>query len=256
MKPTDYPSINTILEILLAQMQAILGDKLVGLYLYGSLVTGDFDDTVSDIDLLAALTDDLDEQDFSALDAMHNKLVQDYPERKDRLEIAYLSLGALKTFKTQASPIGIISPGTPFQIIQAGKEWLMNWYMVLTIGVTLFGPTPDTIIEPISKAEFVEAIKKHVLAWRKYIKDVERRPSQAYAILTMCRGLHTTRNGEQVSKVRAAAWAKNELPQWASLIDKALQWRLDWRDENVDPAATLDDTQRFVNTVIDLVEGY
>ena len=254
MKPTDYPHINTLLDVLLAQMQAILGDKLVGLYLYGSLVTGDFDDTVSDIDLLAAIADDLNEQEFLALQAMHDKLALTYPERKDRIEIAYLSLHALKTFKTQASPIGIISPGEPFHIVQAGKEWLMNWYMVRTIGKTLFGPTPDTIIDLISQAEFVEAIKNHVLAWREYIKDVERRPSQAYAILTMCRGLYTTRNGEQVSKVRAASWAKNELPEWAGLIDKALQWRLAWRDSNVDPAATLDDTRRFVNSVIDLVE--
>ncbi|MEO8608228.1 MAG: aminoglycoside adenylyltransferase domain-containing protein [Chloroflexota bacterium] len=254
MNPTDNPQINTVLDILLAQMQAILGDKLVGLYLYGSLVTGDFDDTVSDIDLLAALADALDEDEFSALDAMHEKLALDYPERKDRLEIAYLSLHALQTFKTQSSPLGIISPGTPFQIIQAGKEWLMNWYMVLTIGVTLFGPKPDTIIDPISQTEFVEAIKQHVLAWRTYIQNIDSRPGQAYAILTMCRGLYTTRNGEQVSKVRAAQWAKNQLPEWAGLIDNALQWRLAWRDSNADPALTLDNTRGFVNMVIDLVE--
>jgi aminoglycoside adenylyltransferase-like protein len=254
MEPTNYPHINTILDILLAHMQAILGDKLVGLYLHGSLVTGDFDDTVSDIDLLAAIADDLNEPEFAALDAMQNKLVLDYPERKDRIEIAYLSLHALKTFKTQASPIGIISPGEPFHIVQAGIEWLMNWYMVRTIGKTLFGPRPETLIDPISKAEFVETIKNHVLAWREYIKDVDSRPSQAYTILTMCRGLYTTRNGEQISKVRAAAWAKHELPEWADLIDKSLLWRLAWRDLNIDPAVTLDETKRFVNTIIDLVE--
>src|SRR5689334_18419057 len=110
MEPTNYPHINRLLADLLARMQAILGDKLVGLYLYGSLVTGDFDDTVSDIDLLAAITDDLTEPQFSALQAMHHQFVADYPERQDRLEIAYLSLGALQTFKTQSSPIGIISP--------------------------------------------------------------------------------------------------------------------------------------------------
>ena len=71
-----------------------------------------------------------------------------------------------------------------------------------TIGVTLFGPSPDSIIPPISKAEFVEVIKTHILAWRIYMQDVKSRPSQAYTILTMCRGLYTTRNGEQVSKVR------------------------------------------------------
>ncbi|MBZ0289941.1 MAG: DUF4111 domain-containing protein [Anaerolineae bacterium] len=254
MQPADYPHINSLLDIILSRMQAILGDKLIGLYLYGSLVTGDFDDTVSDIDLLAAIADDLNEREFVALQAMHDRLAQDYPERKDRLEIAYLSLHGLKTFKTQASPIGIISPGEPFHIIEAGNDWSVNWYMVREIGVTLVGPPPSDIIEPISKAEFVEVVKGHMSAWRDWIQGVDRLPAQAYAILTMCRGLYTIRNGEQMSKVRAAAWAKTQLPEWAGLIDRALQWRMAWREPDVDAAATLDETWRFVNTVIDLVE--
>ena len=51
--PTAYADINELLEILLTSMQKILGEKLVGLYLYGSLVIGDFDPAISDIDLFA-----------------------------------------------------------------------------------------------------------------------------------------------------------------------------------------------------------
>jgi hypothetical protein len=36
--PTLYSEINKLLELLLSSMQKILGEKLVGLYLYGSLV--------------------------------------------------------------------------------------------------------------------------------------------------------------------------------------------------------------------------
>jgi predicted nucleotidyltransferase len=52
--PTPYADVNQLLEQLLSSLQTILGKKLVGLYLYGSLVTGDFDHECSDIDLLAA----------------------------------------------------------------------------------------------------------------------------------------------------------------------------------------------------------
>src|SRR5207302_1851908 len=155
------------------------------LYLYGSLVTGDFDD-ISDVDLLAATAVDIDEIEFDALDRMQNALVLKYPQWENRLEIAYLSLRALKTFRTENSPLGIISPGEPFHIIQAGVDWLMNWYMVREKGVALFGPLPEAIIEPISKDEFIQAVKDHARAWREYFEEVRSRPGQAYAILTMC----------------------------------------------------------------------
>jgi predicted nucleotidyltransferase len=53
MQVTSYTDINALLDSLLMHMQNILRQKLVGLYLYGSLVSGDFDYESSDIDVLA-----------------------------------------------------------------------------------------------------------------------------------------------------------------------------------------------------------
>lgn len=53
MKPTPYEDVNTLLGALLARIRSVLGINLVGVYLYGSLPSGDFDPDVSDIDLLA-----------------------------------------------------------------------------------------------------------------------------------------------------------------------------------------------------------
>jgi predicted nucleotidyltransferase len=55
MTITPYADIDQLLVKLLANLQQILDNKLIGLYLYGSLVTGDFDTNRSDIDLLAVL---------------------------------------------------------------------------------------------------------------------------------------------------------------------------------------------------------
>ncbi len=41
--PTPYADINELLDQLLSRIQAILSERLIGLYLFGSLVTGDFD---------------------------------------------------------------------------------------------------------------------------------------------------------------------------------------------------------------------
>jgi predicted nucleotidyltransferase len=251
MQPTPYAHINAMLDELLNGMQIALGEKLVGLYLYGSLASGDFDDTVSDIDLLAATAEPLNEADFAALDRMHQDFVREHPERADRVEIAYLSLRALQTFKTELNPIGIMSPGEPFHIIEMNDDWLVNWHMVREIGVTLFGPPPRSIIVPTTQAEFVGIIKKHMVWWKDYIDEgIFRRPSQAYAIITMCRALYTVTHGEQVSKVKAAEWAQVALPEWAGLIGRALQWRLDWAEKDVDDESTLAETRRFVHFVI------
>src|SRR5262245_614060 len=96
--PTAYQDITEMMSTLLSQVQAVLGQKLIGVYLFGSLVWGDFDDDVSDIDLLVATASDIDEEEFSALHRMQQQFVGAHKRWDDRIEIAYLSVVALQTF--------------------------------------------------------------------------------------------------------------------------------------------------------------
>jgi predicted nucleotidyltransferase len=155
MQPTTYPHVNQLLDDLLSHMQQVLGFNLAGVYLFGSLVSGDFDEDISDIDLLAATSADISDSEFQALDQLHQSIISRYPQWRDRLEIAYLSLHGLSTFKSQTSRLGIISPGEPFHVIEAGKDWLINWHVVREQGLTLYGPPPQSVIAPTSKEEFV-----------------------------------------------------------------------------------------------------
>ncbi|MBT3189561.1 MAG: nucleotidyltransferase domain-containing protein [Anaerolineae bacterium] len=50
--PTPYPEVNTIVDHLFVNIKKILGEQFVGLYLHGSLITGDFNLESSDIDFL------------------------------------------------------------------------------------------------------------------------------------------------------------------------------------------------------------
>jgi hypothetical protein len=248
--PTPYPDINDLLVALLANQQAVLGDRLIGLYLYGSLVWGDFDYTISDIDMTAVITTELTPQEAAAIQQMHERFAKDHLQWDNRIEVQYQSLHGLRMFKTESSNMGNISPGEPFHIIQAGKEWIMNWFFIQEYGVTLFGPPPSTIIEPISKAEFIQTVKEHAGFWRDYILQKKDSPRyQAYAILTMCRALYTVTTGKQVSKKQAALWAAEQFPERATLITNALMSRSDPRDN----MATYDETVEFVHFMIDKV---
>ena len=256
MQATPYADINELIELLLLQMQEILGKNLEGLYLYGSLVWGDFDYDISDIDLLVVTATDINKKEFRQLKKMQAAFATKYKAWAGRLEIAYVSLQALKTFKTQGSQIAVISPGEPFHIKEAGKDWLINWYTLQEKGVTLFGPAPKTFIEPISKAEFIQVVKEQAGEWREWItqtKVMRRRNYQAYAILTMCRAFYAYKFGEQVSKKQAALWAQKELPKWSGLIKNALEWREDWRNKKVDHEATISEARCFVNFVVDQI---
>ncbi len=256
MQPTPYAAVNTLLARLTAGLPAVLGARLVGLYLYGSLVAGDFDPAISDVDLLAVLTEELDDAAFAALDALHARLIAAQPAWTERIEIAYLAARALQTFRTTRSPIAIISPGEPFHRKDAGADWLINWYVVRTQGRALIGPPAATLIPPISADEFRAAVVAQARAWRTYVAATrDSRPYQGYAILTLCRALYAVTHGVQASKRQAGAWVAAQLPEWAPLIAEAFRWRAAALRGPADPAPTYPTTVRFVQALADRVEA-
>ncbi len=68
-EPLAFPP---VLNILAAEIIAHLSGSLVGLYLYGSLVVGDFDESRSDIDLLAVTRGLLAPETERAIERMQN----------------------------------------------------------------------------------------------------------------------------------------------------------------------------------------
>lgn len=253
MHPTPYPQVNALIGTILSRIQDILGEKLVGLYLYGSLVTGDFDEEISDVDLTAALAADVDDAEFESLRRMHCDLAASHGAWDGRIEVCYIALDALNTVRTRQSPIVNISPGEPFHRMRSRKEWLLNWYLLREEGLTLYGPPPRTIIEPIFPEEFIQSIKDHARAWRDWVQDAHTRGSQAYAILSLCRCLYACRHGTQTSKRQAATWAAHQVPEWSALFADALAWRrAQWTGEQ-DGTATHAETTRCVHSLVERV---
>ncbi len=256
MQFTPYPDINSFFTTLLLQLKAILGDRLVGVYLFGSLVWGDFEYGSSDIDLLVVTSSAITNNEFGKLDHMHRELAKTYTHAKEgMIEIIYMSEDALQTFKTKRSQIAIIHPGEPFHIKDAGKDWLMNWYSVQEKAHTLLGPPPKTLIANITREEFIQAVREYAQAFRSRINGLHGRPGQAYAILTICRAYYTSKNGEQTSKKRAAHWTAKEFPQWSTLIENALKWRENWRSNQVDAEETLPEIKQFVHFILDQINS-
>ena len=84
---------------------------------------------------------------------------------------------------------------------------------------------------------------------------LRQRKQQAYTILTMCRALYAVRNCAQVSKLQAARWAQEQLPEWAALIGDALAWRAAWRPDETDDDTRFPDTLLFIQLIGRLIAG-
>src|SRR4051794_16511685 len=96
--PTPYPDVNAIIDQLLTEVRAILGDELVGLYLYGSLSSGDFDPDSSDIDFLVVTAGELPPATLAALEAMHARIGASGGKWATHLEGSYIPQAALRHY--------------------------------------------------------------------------------------------------------------------------------------------------------------
>jgi len=253
--PTPYADINQLLDALLTRIRAILDANLIGLYLYGSLAAGDFDEATSDIDFIAATSARLDVQELEQLKAMHEELAARWGRWGSHLEGAYLPLSAMRQDDPTDAQHPFVSATTPFGIHELGWDWVINRYVVREKGIILFGPSPATLIDPISPDQLTDAVR-HILGkeFRQYLDcpdALRTRAYQAFVTLTLCRALYALQRGDFVSKPHAAAWAEHTLPaEWIPLIQRALAWR---DDETVDEVG-LPETLRFLRFALDRCE--
>jgi predicted nucleotidyltransferase len=113
--------VETLVTRIRGAISEAAGSVLAGLYVFGSLVVGDFDADVSDIDLLAVLTGDPSEDLVARLDLMHDALASENPMWAGRIEVIYVSAAALSRWWEGIPRMAVISPGEPFHVVEGGR---------------------------------------------------------------------------------------------------------------------------------------
>ena len=73
-EPTLYPEVNRVLLDLLDRVSDNLGENFIGMYLYGSLATDEFEPSRSDIDFVVITDDHVSDPVIKSLEAMHIEL--------------------------------------------------------------------------------------------------------------------------------------------------------------------------------------
>ena len=225
---TPYRAINTVLCEWVEGVKRLLGKKIVGLYLSGSLAYGDFVPERSDIDLQAVVQNPLTGDELRSVERLHRQIERRFPQWADRIECSYVPLELMHELTPPATPRPWWGLGTFYAEAPAGNEWIINHYLLSKHGVTLAGPDFKNLIPPIDLVSVRRASAKDLFQeWVPKIDDAEWLSNshyQSYLVLNLCRILHTVIHGEPGSKKVAGEWTKATYPQWKNLIEEAERW--------------------------------
>ena len=213
---------------MLTEAQKVLGDQFVGMYLYGSLSSGDFDPASSDIDFLIVTADMLPEKTIANLETMHQHIWARGLKWGDKLEGSYLPKSHLRRYEKSDSAYSTINEHM-FYVAPHGSDWIIQRRIIRERGVVLAGPNPKILIDPVQPDDIRRAVRGILREWwfpmledPSWLKN-HGSEYHAFAILSMCRSLCTLECGTVVSKPVAARWAQRALGgKWAGVIEQAL----------------------------------
>ena len=246
MPPSIHPDVP--IDSLTGALTAAVADELVGLYAYGSAVSGEFDAGVSDIDLVAVTARDAANLDLDALDRVHRTFLADHPDWNDRLEVVYIGAATLRDFRTAGADLAVVSPGEPFHLSGPVRDWLQNWYLVRETGIALAGRAAADVVPEISENEYETAVAAYAGWLAAQDLDALSPGALAYVVLSECRALATVWTGRHCSKQEGAAWIASREPRRAALIEAALACRLSRDAFGFDDAETRGAAADFVRS--------
>lgn len=263
-----YPELREVLQLFSGEITAVLKENLVGIYLVGSLATGDFD-LDSDVDFLVVTNTELSVTAMKPLVDIQTKIhaMDCYPAQ--HLEGSYICINDLGDWSTvgQKTFYYFDNGSTTLEQTTHDNQWHVRW-VLRERGITLIGPKPETFLQPIPKNEMMNEIKISMRQTMKVFQDEIDRPlsfansrfGQSFFVLTYCRMLQTLHTGTVQSKRVGARWAKQFLdPKWIKLIDQAWNERegvrfmvkIHQRAEQ----ALLDETLEFLNYAVSQIDN-
>ena len=255
-RPTPYPELNSVLEELVASVPVALGEALVGAYLQGSFAVGDFD-RHSDVDFVIVVADELSNAQVDALQAIHRRLYGLPSEWARHLEGSYFPAAILRNRGQRARPLWYLDHGSQSLVRSDHCNKLVVRWVVREHGVVLAGPSPATLLDPVSVDELRQEIRATIRDWGQQILDgpdrYRNRFYQGFIVLSYCRMLHDLVKGCPGSKRAGAVWAKAILdPAWSALIDRAWDGRPNPAVAVREPADLTDfeSTLQFVKSVV------
>jgi hypothetical protein len=218
-----------VLRELVDGARANLGDAFCGAYLHGSFATGDADE-FSDVDFVIVVDDELAPGQVDGLQAVHRRLHALEPAWAQHLEGSYIPRQHLRRVDWSHRPFLYLDNGANTLVWDPHCNTAVVRWLVREHGVTLAGPDPKTLVDPVTPSDLRREARGRVHEYADWAHELTAmsRWEQPYLVLTLCRLLFTIATGRVGSKREAGDWALGALDaEWAGLIRQALADRAD-----------------------------
>lgn len=235
----------------------IMGEKLTGIYLHGSMAMGCFNAKKSDIDLIVIVEvgiSDTQKMQFMELVVRLNKQAPAKGLEISIVKREYCNPFAYPTpFELHFSPAhlqwfrddpqGYIEGMNGVDIDLAAHFSIINHY-----GIVLYGEAVEKVFAAVPKKDYVDSICADI---KNAAEDITDDP--VYVILNLCRVLAFLKDGLYLSKEEGGKWAKEHLDLKSSvLIADALEcYRT---DKNMD--VNRNAAEIFVQEMNDMIHEY
>lgn len=209
------------------RLRTTLGDDLVGVYLHGSAVLGDFSRDHSDIDIVAVTEDSLSDDQKRAIAEQLSSTSLPLPVHE--LEFHLVRRQSISgTVDAPAFELHLTNGASNRVVDGEGHhgdpDLVMHFAVLAEHGQALLGPPASQIFPRVGRERLIRAFARE-LKWAK------EHASPSYQVLNAARAWQFLETGAIASKLEGGAWAGGHVRD-TSTIDAALQHRRGMTDSD------------------------
>jgi streptomycin 3"-adenylyltransferase len=216
-----------VIDEFTAMSREIIGDKLTGIYLHGSMAMDCFNPEKSDIDLLIVIEKDI--SDAQKMEFMKQVVKLNELAPAKGLEVSFVKREYCKPF-VYPTPFELhFSPmhlqwfrDNPENFVEnmkgEDKDLAAHFTVINRYGIVLYGEKIERVFGPVSKKDYVESIWSDVEGARDKIAE-----APVYMTLNLCRVLAVLKEDLCLSKQLGGEWGIAHMSErYHSFISLAL----------------------------------
>jgi predicted nucleotidyltransferase len=221
-----HPLIDTYLRAL-----EPLCSHFYGIYLYGSIATGAFEERESDVDIVALTQGEWTTSELAQLQSLHSQLVEAH-QLAGRLEVLYIPVRYLGKCDREIAPYPTVRHG---EFSPAGYAHLnsVTWWTVKNKGIRLLGPECSVLPFEISWRDVLETMRDNLngcwvsKARRPHLFLHNARPPRQASR----KKFESSMDAEQLFITQSRNTLRQPLEKWEALVllrDALVLLRDDW----------------------------
>lgn len=219
------------------RLKEVLGADLVGVYLHGSAVLGDFSEGRSDVDVIAVSARRLSSKEKEAIAERLSQSSLPCPAGGLEFHVLHRDEIALSGAPRFELHLATSTDRRPDRVVdgeghRGDPDLVMHFAVLHEHGCALVGPAPDSVFPAIPRPMLLDAFQGE-LEWAR------ENASPSYQVLNACRAWRYVDEGVLCSKTVGGEWARERVDD-PSTIDVALRHRRGLSDAHPNPATARD----------------